>query len=82
MNAPGFLSEPALSNAEGVEMTDVGLVNEYRSLSRAPDRHSEPKARNPEAGMLPVRISCYGLSFGTPFGLAQDRLSRGSHARE
>ena len=62
MNAPGFLSEPALSSVEGVEMTDVGLANEDRSLSRAPDRHFEPWARNPEAPVLRANATYSALS--------------------
>jgi hypothetical protein len=66
MYASGFLPS--------VEMTDAGEVHEYRSLSRAPDRHSEPWARNPEAAMLGVHalVLC-------PF--APGLLAHGSHAR-
>ncbi|MFZ1887558.1 MAG: hypothetical protein WAU33_05975 [Candidatus Binataceae bacterium] len=44
IDASGFLPS--------VEMTDVGLVNGYRGLSQAHNRHFEPWARNPEAYML------------------------------
>ena len=44
MYASGFLPS--------VEMTDVGLTHEYRSLSLIPGRHFEPWARNPEAAMV------------------------------
>ena len=50
--ASGFLPEPALSGVEGVEMTNLDMVHEYRSLSRATNRHSEPWARNPVASVL------------------------------
>ncbi len=45
-------------------------------------RHFERCARNPEASMLDAYITCSDPSPGISFGLAQDRLSRGSHARE
>ena len=32
--------------------------------------------------MLDANTACGGPSIGISFGLAQDRLSRGSHARE
>ena len=34
------------------------VVHEHRSLRRAPNRHSEPWARNPEAALLRVLIPC------------------------
>jgi hypothetical protein len=48
------------------------------------------KDTNSEAAMLRIHASCSGVSIGislgsavpSPFGLAQDTLSRGSHARE
>ncbi|MFZ0660295.1 MAG: hypothetical protein WAM05_16375 [Candidatus Binataceae bacterium] len=58
----------------------VGGANEYRNLSQAPDRHFERCARNPEASMLDANLSCSGPSIGISFGLAQDRLSRGSRS--
>ena len=36
MSASAFLKEPALSNAEGVEMTDVGSVDEYLFSAESP----------------------------------------------
>jgi len=42
MAAWGFLPEPALSKAEGVEMTDAGVAHQCRNLNQASDRHSEP----------------------------------------
>lgn len=49
MDASGFLSS--------VEMTVVGLVHEYRRLSRAANCHSEPRARNREASMHYLRVA-------------------------
>jgi len=69
MSAPGFLPEPALSNAEGVEMTEVGLAHEYRRLSRSRGRHSEPLGRG-----IPRRpCSAGGTGFSLRFFLVKWR---------
>jgi hypothetical protein len=57
--------------------------NEHlHSICIAPICHFERYARNLEAAMLQANITCSGPSIGISFGVAQDKLSRGSHARE
>jgi hypothetical protein len=73
MDASGFFPEPALSNAEGVEMTDVGLTEATILMQRAHVRHSEPWAKNPEASSSASTSHATALRRIRLIGLARRR---------